>query len=103
VGPWLAEYNPRVLAQVEAEVKYEGYIQRELKRARDLGRSEGKRIPGGLDYSSVPGLSIEATEKLSAVRPRSIGQASRVAGVTPADVSNVLIHIEKQSRMRNDG
>jgi tRNA uridine 5-carboxymethylaminomethyl modification enzyme len=102
LAPWLAEYEPRVLSQVETEVKYEGYIKRELRRARDLNRKEGKQIPGWLDYNSVPGLSLEATEKLSHVRPRSIGQAARVPGVTPADVSSVLIHIEKQSRMLGD-
>jgi tRNA uridine 5-carboxymethylaminomethyl modification enzyme len=101
-APWLAEYDARVLAQVEMEVKYEGYIRRELKRARDLSRKEGKRIPGWLDYTSVHGLSREATEKLSLVRPRSIGQASRVPGITPADISSVLIHLERRSRELND-
>jgi tRNA uridine 5-carboxymethylaminomethyl modification enzyme len=103
IAPWLAEYGPRLLGQVETEVKYEGYIEREARRARDLSRKEGKRIPVWLDYNSVPGLSIEATEKLSHVRPRSIGQAARVPGITPADVSTVLIHIEKQSRKSGDG
>lgn len=102
VAPWLAEYEPRILSQVETQVKYEGYIKRELRRARDLSRKEGKRIPGWLDYASVPGLSLEATEKLGNVRPRSIGQAARVPGITPADVSSVLIHIEKQRRTGGD-
>ena len=85
------------------EVKYEGSITREYTRARDLIRKGGKQIPGWLDYASVPGLSLEATEKLSLVRPRSIGQAARVPGITPADVSSVLIHIERQGRMLDHG
>jgi tRNA uridine 5-carboxymethylaminomethyl modification enzyme len=103
LAPWLADYDTRVLNQVETEVKYEGYIRRELKRARDLSRKEGKRIPGWLDYASVPGLSLEATEKLGRIRPRSLGQAARVPGITPADVSTVLIHIEKHKRMAGHG
>jgi tRNA uridine 5-carboxymethylaminomethyl modification enzyme len=85
------------LEQVEAEVKYEGYIERELKRAADLDRKGRRPIPARLDYHDVVGLSREATEKLSNIRPRSIGQAARVPGITPADVSSVLIHLEKHS------
>jgi tRNA uridine 5-carboxymethylaminomethyl modification enzyme len=102
LSPALARYGPDVLSRVETEVKYEGYIRREMTHARDLDRKEGKRIPDRLDYATVPGLSREATEKLNLVRPRSIGQAARVPGITPADVSTVLIHIEKESRLRND-
>jgi tRNA uridine 5-carboxymethylaminomethyl modification enzyme len=98
-APWLSAYDAKVLTQVETEVKYEGYIRRELKRAQDLCRKERKVIPAWLDYAAVPGLSREATEKLSRVRPRSIGQATRVPGITPADISSVLIHLEKQARM----
>jgi tRNA uridine 5-carboxymethylaminomethyl modification enzyme len=99
LAPWLSGYGRKVLSQVETEVKYEGYIQRELKRAQDLVRKEQKEIPVKLDYNEIPGLSLEATEKLSRVRPRSIGQAARVPGVTPADITSVLIHLEKQVRV----
>jgi tRNA uridine 5-carboxymethylaminomethyl modification enzyme len=100
--PWLDRYATSVLTQVETEVKYEGYIEREHRRARDLNGKERKRIPAWLDYARVAGLSREATEKLSRVQPRSIGQAARVPGITPADVSSVLIHIEKRARMVGD-
>jgi len=100
--PSLGKYGPEVLSRVEIEVKYEGYIRREVAWARDLKRKEGKLIPGRLDYASVPGLSLEATEKFSRVRPRSIGQAARVPGITPADISTVLIHVEKERRMSKD-
>jgi tRNA uridine 5-carboxymethylaminomethyl modification enzyme len=103
LAPWLGGYDARLLEQVETEVKYRGYIAREIKRVRELNRKEGKRIPGWLDYATVPGLSHEATEKLSLVRPRSIGQAARVPGVTPADISSVLIHVERESRLGRYG
>jgi tRNA uridine 5-carboxymethylaminomethyl modification enzyme len=99
VAPWLAEYDERLLSRAETEVKYEGYILRERRRARDLSRKGRKVIPPRLDYAAVTGLSSEATEKLSRVRPRSIGQAARVPGITPADISSVLIHLAKQARM----
>jgi tRNA uridine 5-carboxymethylaminomethyl modification enzyme len=96
---WLGGYDSKVLAQVETEIKYRGYIDRELRRARDMVRKEGKMIPRSIDYTAVTGLSREATEKLSWVKPRSIGQAARVPGVTPADVASLLIHMEKLARM----
>jgi tRNA uridine 5-carboxymethylaminomethyl modification enzyme len=102
LAPWLGAYDEVVLRRVETEIKYEGYISREMRRVRDLGRKEGKRIPACLDYGSVHGLSHEATEKLSRVRPRSIGQAARVPGVTPADISSVLIHLERERRAERD-
>jgi tRNA uridine 5-carboxymethylaminomethyl modification enzyme len=97
-APWLERYDKKVLTGVEIEVKYAGYVDRESRRARDLGRQEARVIPAWIDYSRVAGLSREATEKLSGIRPASIGQASRVPGITPADVSSVLIHLEKHVR-----
>jgi len=94
-SPWLREYETGVLFRAEAEIKYEGYIRREEKRARDLYEKENKKIPEWVDYQCVAGLSTEAREKLGRVRPRSIGQATRVPGITPADVTSVLIHVEK--------
>jgi tRNA uridine 5-carboxymethylaminomethyl modification enzyme len=92
---WLRDYDEKVLAQAEIEIKYEGYIERDRLRARDLARTENRRIPASLDFERVPGLSREAREKLNLVRPVSIGQAARVPGITPADVSSVLIHMSK--------
>jgi tRNA uridine 5-carboxymethylaminomethyl modification enzyme len=97
-APWLCEYDERLLNRAETEVKYEGYIQREQSKARDLRRKGRKAIPSDLDYGVVAGLSLEATEKLGRVRPRSIGQASRIPGITPADLSSILIHLAKQAR-----
>ncbi|MFH1313281.1 MAG: tRNA uridine-5-carboxymethylaminomethyl(34) synthesis enzyme MnmG [Candidatus Eisenbacteria bacterium] len=100
---WLSRYDSKVLDQVETEVKYEGYISREHKRAKTLTRKERRTIPAWVDYSKIHGLSREATEKLTRVRPKSIGQAARVPGITPADVSTVLIHLEKETRTVRDG
>jgi tRNA uridine 5-carboxymethylaminomethyl modification enzyme len=95
VAPWLEAYDRRVLVRTEIEVKYEGYIRREIARAGQVNRKDGTRIPNGIDYGDVPGLSREAREKLGRVRPASIGQASRVPGITPADVTSVLIHMAR--------
>jgi tRNA uridine 5-carboxymethylaminomethyl modification enzyme len=97
-APWLLDYEPKVLDQVETEIKYEGYIDRERRWARDLVRQEQRRIPAWVKYGDVRGLSREATEKLTRVRPKSIGQAARVPGITPADVSTLLVHLEKHAR-----
>ena len=99
---WLAGYDEKVLAQAEIEIKYEGYIERERLRAEDLIRKENRRIPAWLDFQCVPGLSLEAREKLDSVRPVSIGQAARVPGITPADVSSVLIHMTKREGEKLD-
>ncbi|MCC6670252.1 MAG: tRNA uridine-5-carboxymethylaminomethyl(34) synthesis enzyme MnmG [Planctomycetes bacterium] len=82
--------SPDELAEVEAEVKYEGYIQRARMEAERLRRLEGKRIPRGFAYGGVPSLSAEAREKLALRRPLTLGEAMRVPGVTPADLNLVL-------------
>ena len=97
-APWLAMYGRKVRFQVETEVKYDGYIQREARRARNLAEKENKEIPDWIDYEEIASLSREAREKLGEVRPRSVGQASRVPGITPADVASLLIHLEKGRR-----
>jgi tRNA uridine 5-carboxymethylaminomethyl modification enzyme len=84
-----------VKEQVEIETKYEGYIERHRREIERFRRLEHKRIPDGVDYASIVGLTFEAAEKLAAVRPVSIGQASRVSGVSPADVSVLLVHLER--------
>jgi tRNA uridine 5-carboxymethylaminomethyl modification enzyme len=96
LATWLEAYDERVLARTEIEVKFEGYIRREAARAEHLDRKEHTRIPAGLDYGSVPGLSREAREKLGRIKPASIGQAARVPGITPADVTSVLIHMARR-------
>ena len=85
-----------VKEQVEIETKYEGYIARQEREVERSRRLESKRIPSTVDYSGITGLTFEAAEKLSAVRPISIGQASRISGVSPADVSVLLVHLARR-------
>ena len=87
-----------VIEQVNINVKYEGYITRQLKQVGQFKKMEVKLIPDALDFNDISGLRIEAKQKLSAVRPHSVGQASRISGVTPADISVLLIYMEQFNR-----
>ena len=82
-----------ILEQVEILLKYQGYIEREQDLAEKTKRLEDVLLPDNIDYPSMNSLSLEAKEKLSKLRPRSIGQASRISGVSPSDISVLLIHI----------
>ena len=82
----------------EILIKYEGYIKRELAEVEKQRRLEDKRIPEGIDYKSILGLRLEAIEKLDKIRPVSIGQASRISGVSPADVGVLLIYLQGNKR-----
>lgn len=84
-----------VTEQVEISIKYEGYIKREMAKINEMKRLEQKKLPKDIDYSKVKGLRIEAQEKLNKVRPENIGQASRISGVNPADISVLLIYLEQ--------
>ncbi|MDY4192258.1 MAG: tRNA uridine-5-carboxymethylaminomethyl(34) synthesis enzyme MnmG [Oscillospiraceae bacterium] len=90
---------PRAVAEVvEVEIKYEGYIKKQAAAVEQMRRLEEKPLPEGMDYREVRGLRLEAQEKLCRVQPRSIGQASRISGVSPADVSVLLIWLEQRGR-----
>jgi tRNA uridine 5-carboxymethylaminomethyl modification enzyme len=82
-----------VLERLEIEVCYEGYLRRQEADAAKVARADGVLVPTTIDYRDIPGLSNEAVEKLEAIRPRSVGQASRISGVTPAAVAILLTHI----------
>ena len=90
---WLPE---DVIEQVEIEIKYEGYIERQLKQVEQFKKMEKKLIPSSLDYHDVSSLRLEARQKLSIYRPVSVGQASRISGVSPADISVLLIYMEQK-------
>jgi len=85
--------DPTALEQVEIEVKYEGYLRRQRADAERLARADEVRLPDDLDYGVIPGLSREVIEKLTAQRPRSLGQAARISGVTPVAVSILMTHL----------
>ena len=85
--------SPAVIRTVEANIKYEGYIKRQLAEVRRRERLEEYLLPQDIDYTEVKGLRIEAMQKLSAMRPMTLGQASRISGVSPADISVLLIRL----------
>ena len=90
-----------VKQQVEINLKYEGYIKRQLKQVEQFKKLEAKKIPEDLDYEKVGSLRIEARQKLEEYRPISIGQASRISGVSPADISVLLVYLEQYRRNSN--
>ncbi len=87
-----------VIEQVNINIKYEGYILRELKQVEHFKKLEAKLIPADIDYEAISGLRIEARQKLSSYKPRSIGQASRISGVSPADITVLLVYMEQMRR-----
>ena len=90
--PERPDLPPDVREQVEISVKYEGYIRRQEKQVEDFQKMASHRLPPDLDYSNIQGLRLEAREKLNAVRPLDLGQASRISGVSPADVAALMIY-----------
>jgi len=92
--------DPNVAEQVEIEIKYEGYISRQTDEIERLRRNENTRLPVDLDYDVIGGLSNEIKQKLQAVRPETVAQASRIQGVTPAAVSQILVHLKKRDLLR---
>ena len=89
---------PAALAEsVEIAVKYEGYIRRQRAEVADFARLERRILPEGIDYAAIDGLRLEAREKLSAIRPRSLGQAGRISGVSPADLAALMIWLDKNA------
>ena len=91
-----------VREQVNINIKYEGYIKRQLKQVEGFKKLEKKRLPDNLDYDEIPSLRIEARQKLKQYRPVSIGQASRIAGVSPADISVLLVYMESYRRGKEE-
>lgn len=87
-----------VREQININIKYDGYIKRQLKQVENFKKLETKKLPESLDYDEISGLRIEAKQKLKAYRPVSIGQASRIAGVSPADISVLLVYMESYRR-----
>ncbi|UOY91370.1 tRNA uridine-5-carboxymethylaminomethyl(34) synthesis enzyme MnmG [Ectobacillus sp. JY-23] len=89
------DINADVAEQVEIQVKYEGYIEKSLQQVDRMKRMENKKVPVDIDYDAIHGLASEARQKLKEVRPLSVGQASRISGVNPADISILLVYLEQ--------
>ena len=98
IDPGRPDLPPDVRQQVDINLKYEGYIRRQIKQVRQFKKLEEKKLPNDFDYNEVKGLRIEAQQKLNEYQPVSIGQASRIAGVTPADISVLLVFMEQYYR-----
>ena len=91
-----------VQKQVEISIKYKGYIEKQLAAAKEFTRLENKLLPEDIDYAEIKGLRIEAGQKLASIRPRSLGQASRISGVSPADITVLMIYLEQKERSKNE-
>jgi tRNA uridine 5-carboxymethylaminomethyl modification enzyme len=95
----ISDLSADVIAEVQTVVKYAGYVERQKVEVRKAVELEGKGIPDWLDYDRVRGLKIEARLKLKEIRPTTIGQASRIPGVTPADLTLLSVWMKRQSEM----
>ena len=93
--PGRPELPEAVTAEVEIQVKYAGYLERQLKQVEEFKKEESRLLPPDIDYLSIHGLRLEARQKLSEIRPMSIGQAGRISGVSPADIAVLLIYLEQ--------
>ncbi len=93
--PEMSDFSEEVLAEAETQVKYEGYLVRQQELVEKFRKMESVALPENIDYSEVSGLTREAVEKLTEVRPLTLGQASRISGITPAAVSSIEIHLKK--------
>ena len=96
--PKRPELPEAVTEEVEIQIKYAGYLARQEKQVEEFKKEESRRLPEDIDYRSIVGLRLEAQEKLSEIRPMSIGQAGRISGVSPADIAVLLIWLEQQKR-----
>ncbi|MBI2847178.1 MAG: tRNA uridine-5-carboxymethylaminomethyl(34) synthesis enzyme MnmG [Chloroflexi bacterium] len=101
VGLGRKELDARVQEQVEIEVKYQGFIAQQMREVERMSRLEERRIPEDLDYDRVSGLRTEARQKLARFRPATLGQATRISGVTPADMAILMVHLERGKRLSN--
>ena len=90
--------HPHVVEQVETEIKYDGYLKKQEAQVARMARLETMALDPGMDYAQVRGLRLEAAEKLQKIRPATVGQAGRISGVSPADLSVLLIWLEQKRR-----
>ncbi len=98
----MPQLEMEVAEEIEIQIKYEGYIRKQLLQAEQFKKLESKRMPQDMDYSSIKGLSLEARQKLKEVNPTNLGQASRISGVSPADISVLMVYIEQMRRAKKE-
>ncbi len=102
LDPERPELSEEVIEQININIKYEGYIKRQEKQVEQFKKMENKKLPEDLDYEEIQGLRLEARKKLNLFKPVSVGQASRISGVSPADISVLLIYLEQRKREKKD-
>ncbi|MDE2824896.1 MAG: tRNA uridine-5-carboxymethylaminomethyl(34) synthesis enzyme MnmG, partial [Gemmatimonadota bacterium] len=93
------DHEPSVIGQIQTAVKYAGYLERQHKEIERMRSWESRAIPEEFDYASIRAMSHEAREKLASIRPANVGQASRIPGVTPADISILVVHLERATAL----
>jgi tRNA uridine 5-carboxymethylaminomethyl modification enzyme len=103
LDPERPELPTAVVFTVQTEIKYEGYIKKQLADAQRFSKLEKRLLPQDIDYKAITGLSTEAVQKLNLHKPYSIGAASRISGVSPADISVLLIYLDLKNRRKNEG
>ena len=92
------ELSDEVREEVNINLKYEGYIVRQMKQVEQFHKLEKRKIPKELDYSQIGSLRLEAIQKLNDIRPESVGQAARISGVSPSDISVLLVYLEQYNK-----
>ena len=104
-GDWYDELGPeqseQVALQLEVQAKYQGYVERQEREIERHAKQESLKLPADLDYANVTGLSTEAMQRLTSARPETLGQASRLEGMTPSAVSLLLIHLKKRQMKKS--
>ena len=98
----LPTVSVEVMEEIEIMVKYEGYIERQQEQVKKLNKLEQKLMPTDVKYESIDTVSVEGRQKLAQIRPRSLGQAARISGVSPADITALLIYLEQHQRERKE-
>ena len=92
-----------VIFAVQTDIKYEGYLKLEKDKIAKFSELENKKLPQDIDYEAIGGLRLEAGQKLNKMRPENVGQASRISGVSPADIQVLLVYLELKKRKDKDG
>ena len=98
IGPAAEELDDKIIELIETEIKYEGYISKALDQVEKMKRMEEKRIPANIDWDDIDSIATEARQKFKLINPETIGQASRISGVNPADISILMVYLESKSR-----
>ena len=98
IGPAAEELDEKIIELIETEIKYEGYISKALDQVEKMKRMEEKRIPANIDWDDIDSIATEARQKFKKINPETIGQASRISGVNPADISILMVYLEGKAR-----